>query len=561
MARKPFVLPLVLLFFSVSFISCLPDEFSKDYNFDLLWEPSYNGPVAFGDFTIKDILEQMLDTAELDQEIEIDEDTTNLYYVAYSDHIKSIHAYEWIEIPDQNFPNVYFYRPEVTIPAAALGNPGDIIYRKKIENFDFVTEHNERVDSIFLTSGNLNTNTYSTLHHTGWLIIHSDQIKIGNVPYRDSIAISDPSGNFQDIRTLPLDGYALRLDNQSDPDTTFIEIIFELYLIHSGADINAGEEVNVDMTFTDLVFQSAYGYFGDYDTLLIDNDRFEFDLFEYEFEGNVYFNDPRINLLVDNSFGLPIGVNLFGLKTYSQKTGIETDITFIPGVNPFLINAPDMSRIGQSVLTEIPINKYNSNINEVTNTTLSYIDYSARAITNPSGLPTQDNFVIDSSRASVDFEVVLPMDLRAEDFELQDTVDFDLSDLPEEGDDLEIDTFNIRMATKNTMPVEIFIQAVFVDSAYNIIDSLFSDGAIDLIRSPEIDSISGIVINAGVNDSIFADFTDRIDKMRDTRYAFVRGTFETAGQGQKMVKFYSYSELNFNMGVKLKVKVKKQKDQ
>ena len=555
MFRKTSLLPLFLLFFTVSFISCVPEEFNKDnYNFDMLWEPSYNGPVAFGNFTLKDILDSMLDSAELEQNIEIGEDTTNLYYVAYSDHIKSIRADEWIDLPDQNFSDVYFYRPPVTIPASELGNTGDIIYRKKVEKFDFVTEHNERIDSIFLTSGNLVTNTISTLHHTGWLIIHSDQIKINNEFYRDSIVISDASGSFSDSKITPLDGSALRLDNQSDPDTTFLEIIYELYLIHSGSDINAGEEVNVDMLFTNLVFKSAFGYFGDYDTLLIDNERFEFDLFEYKFEGNVYFGDPRINLIVDNSFGLPIGVNLFGLTAFSQKTGIETDITFEPGANPFLVNAPDLSQIGQSVVTEISVNRTNSNIDDVTNTTLSYLDYSARAITNPSGLPTQDNFVIDSSRASVDFEVMLPMDLRAEDFELEDTVDFDLSGIPEENDTIRIDTFQIRMATTNSMPVEINMQVVFVDELYDVIDSLFSGGQENVIKQPEVND-NGDVTRAGENE-IFVDFTDRVYRMRDTRHAMVRLTFETAEQGQKMVKFYSYSELSFKLGSKIKISIK-----
>jgi hypothetical protein len=554
MFRKTSLLPLFLLF-TVSFISCVPEEFNKDnYNFDVLWEPSYNGPIAFGNFTFKDILDSMLDSAELEQNIEIGEDTTNLYYVAYSDHIKSIRADEWIDLPDQNFSDVYFYRPPVTIPASELGNTGEIIYTKKVEKFDFVTEHNERIDSIFLTSGNLVTNTISTLHHTGWLIIYSDQIKINNEFYRDSIVISDASGNFSDSKITPLDGSALRLDNQSDPDTTFLEIIFELYLIHSGNDINAGEEVNVDMNFKDMIFKSAYGYFGDYDTLLIDNERFEFDLFEYKFEGNVYFGDPRINLIVDNSLGLPIGVNLFGLTAFSQKTGIETDIAFEPGVNPFLVNAPDLSQFGQSVVTEISVNKTNSNIEDVTNTTLSYIDYSARAITNPSGLPTQDNFVIDSSRASVDFEVVLPMDLRAEDFELEDTVDFDLSGIPEENDTIKIDTFQIRMATTNSMPVEINMQVVFVDELYDVIDSLFSGGEENVIKQPEVNA-NGDVTSAGENE-IFVDFTDRVYRMRDTRHAMVRLTFETAEQGQKMVKFYSYSELSFKLGSKIKISIK-----
>jgi len=552
MSRKTHISRLILLFFVAVITSCVPDEFTGKYNFDVLWEPVYNGPVAFGNFTLKDILDEMLDTSELDLDVEIDEDSTNLYYVAYSDHIKSIRASEWIDIPDQNFPDVYFYRPEIDIPADSLGITGATIYRKKVEKFDFATQHNERIDSIFLTSGNLNTNTFSTLHHTGWLIIHSDQIKIGDEFYRDSISISDASGSFSDSKVTPLNGSVLRLDNQSDPDTTFLEIIFELYLIHSGNDIMAGEEVNVDMTFTDLIFQSAYGSFGDYDTLLIDNEQFEFEMFEYEFEGNVYFGDPRINLLIDNSFGLPLGINLFGLSAYSQKTGIETDITFEPGVNPFIINAPDLSQLGQSVITEISVNKTNSNIDEVTNTTLSYIDYSARAITNPGGSATQDNFVLDSSRASVDFEVVLPMDLRAEDFEVEDTIDFDLSDIPDENDDFEIKSFQIRMETTNGMPVEINMQAVLVDTFYNVLDSLFTEETKNILPSALVDE-NGKVLAPSQNEVLIDFPPNRLDLIRDTRHAMVSGTFETTDEGQKMVKFYSYYVINFKLGVKTEI--------
>lgn len=559
MFRKTCRIPLYVLLLMLIIPSCVPEEFTRDYNTDILWTPTYNGPVAFGNFTLKDILDAMLDTAELETDIEIDEDSTNLYYVAYSDHIKSIRADEWIDLPDQNFPDVYFYRSSVDIPAIDLGQVDDTIYKIKVEKFDFVTQHNERIDSIFLTAGNLNTTTSSTLRHTGWLIIHSNQIMIGDGFYRDSISISDASGNFSDYKVLPLDGSALRLDNQSDPDTTFLEIIFELFLVHSGNDIKAGEEVNVDMTFTDLVFNSAYGYFGDYDTLLIDNERFEFELFEYEFEGNVYFGDPRINLIIDNSFGLPLGVNLFGLKAYSQKTGIETEITFDPGVNPFLINAPDLSQEGQSVITEISVNKTNSNIDEVTNTTLSYIDYSARAITNPGDLASQDNFVLDSSRASVDFEIILPMDLRAEDFEVEDTVEFDLSDIPDEDDDVDIKSLFVRMETTNGMPVEINMQVVLVDTFYNELDSLFTEETKNVLPSAIVDE-NGKVLAPSHNEVLIEFPPNRLDLIRNTRHAMVRGTFETTDEGQEMVKFYSFYEISFKLGVKTEISVTREQN-
>jgi hypothetical protein len=550
MSRKPILLPMILLFFTASFISCVPDEFTKDYNFDLLWEPSYNGPLAHGDFTLKDILEQMLDTTELEQDIEIDEDSTNLYYVAYSDFVTTVSADTWFKISNQYFPEVFFYRPLIDIPAAVLGNPGDTIPTTKTKYFDFTYKHHERLDSIRLKQCMLNTDVWSSLHHSGYLVIHSDKVILDGEYYRDTIIISDATGTFENHTMRSIDGATIYLNNQESLDTSFLEFNFDLYIIHSGSDIKAGEEVLVNMSFIDIKFKAAYGYLGNYDTLLADNDTLDFELFDYKFSGNVYFGDPRFNFYVDNSIGTPLGIDIFDFSG-QNKTGQSTEIVFEPGTNPFIAQGPDLSQIGETVSTLLTINNTNSNIDEITNTNLSQIVFSLMALTGIEGPENRNHFIFDNSTADINYEVILPMDLRAEDFELEDTVDFDLSDIPEEGDEIEIDTFQIRLATTNTMPVEIYIQVVFVDSAYNVIDSLFQDGAVDLIRSPEID-LNGKVNQAGVYNTS-EDFTDRLDKMRDTRHAFVRATFETAQQGQQMVKFYSYSALDFKLGTKIKI--------
>jgi len=552
MIKKIFFSPLILFSYLFLITSCLPDEFKKDYNTDILWTPTVNGPVAFGSLTLKDMLDRVLDSAELDLPVDIDEDSTNLYYVSYSDHISSIRADEWIEIPDQSFPEVYFYRPPVDIPAAGIGITGDTIKTSKVENFEFIFEHHERIDSIFLAEGNLHTYTSSSIRHEGYLVIHSDHIMIGDEFYCDTIVISDPSGTFQDHKVKSLDQSVLRLDNQSDPDTTFLEVKFDFYLVHSGNDINAGEEVKVDMIFTDLDFQSAFGYFGDYDTLLMENEKLEFEIFEGEFSGNIYFGDPRFNLNINNSFGLPIGIDLFGLYGYSEKTGQSVNIVFEPGVNPFIIHAPALADVGQSVINMISVNNQNSNIDSITNTTLSYISYNVRALTNPEGSGVQDNFILDSSAVSVDFEVVLPMDLRAEDFSLEDTVEFDLSDIPDEDDEAEIKSLQIRMETRNGMPVEIDMQVFLADSAYNVIDSLFTEETRNVLPSGIDLDEDGKIDYPSQEQPIVIDFSsDRIDRLRDTRHALVNATIETTNGGQKLVKFYSYYEISFKLGVKV----------
>lgn len=551
MFRKTRHIPLFILLSVFIIPSCVPDEFTKDYNTDILWTPTYNGPIAFGNFTLKDILDEMIDTAELETEIEIDEDANNLYYVAYSDSLTVLRADNWLKLSNQYFPEVFFYRPVVDIPASELGNVGETILTQKTKDYGFTVKHQERFDSIFLKGGMFYTDVWSTIHHTGYLVIYSDKVIMDGQYYRDTVFINDASGTFESHTLQPLDGTILYLDNEKDPDSTFLEFNFDLNIILSGSDINAGEQVLVNISFANLKFQSVYGYLGNHDTILADNDTINFELFEYEFDGNVYFGDPRFNYTVRNSLGLPLGIDFYNLSGHN-KDGQITEIIFEPGYNPFIAEGPDFSQIGESVLTEISINNTNSNIDDITSTKLSQFIFSMEALTNLEGPANRNHFILDESKTIINYEVVLPMDLRAEDFEVEDTVDFDLSDIPDEDDDVEIKSFLIRMETTNGMPVEINMQVVLVDTFYNVLDSLFTEETKNVLPSASVDQ-NGKVISPTQNE-ITIDFPpDRLDIIRNTRYAMVRGTFETTEEGQKMVKFYSYYEIKFKLGVKTEI--------
>lgn len=543
MLKKIYFLLSMFFPFLLFISSCIPDEFTKDINTDILWTSTVNGPVAFGSLSLEDLL------LEFDTTGFVDSDSTGLLYYAYRDSLGSFRADEWIGIPDADFPEVYFYRSPVDIPAALLGNAGDTLDNYKTENFDFVFTHSERIDSFKLKTGILHIDVISTIKHMGKLYITSDQIKMGHQNYSDTIIISDLSGSFEEHTTQILDGTTLWLDNQSDPDTAFLELKFHLELIHSGNDILSGEQVKVDMNFTDLEYQYIFGYLGDYDTLLIDHDTLDISLFEGEIEGYIDLANPEFNLYIDNSFGLPFGFELVGLKSYSNRSDITTDITFSPGYNPFILQAPDLDQVGVSIPTIISINKDISNIDEVANTDLSYFVYSVMVITNPEG-EVSSNFILDSSRISVEYEMVLPMNLRAENFGLKDTVDFDLEEIiPEEDSDFEIESLQIRLETDNGMPVDINLLVTLTDSAYNVLDSLFTEENKNILPSGILDA-NGVVI-APTHNEIILDFpSDRIDLIRKTKYVNVNGSFETTNEGQTYVKFYSYYNVDFKLGAK-----------
>ena len=355
------------MFISAVFVflgACVPDEFKKEYNTDILWEPSFTGPVAYGALSIEDILNNA-DSTGL-----IYKDSDNLMYVAFREKLEEIIAGDWIEIPDQQFVQIYYDYP-VSVPDSLLGPVGDTMPHEANRLFPFELSNNARIDSVLIKSGNLRTRTRSTLHHEGILISKSDFIKKDGQPYYQETVISDASGNFTNEFLTPIDGYWIYMDNESSQDTSFLKIDFEYYLINSGQDITAGEYVSVTKNFEDVMYEAVYGSVGNFDTTLIEDEVFDFELFEGDFSGVIYFGDPRFKLFVESSMGVPIGINLFNVSAYYAATDTRKDLVFTPGTNPFVINFPKINEIGQTKSTTIQVDKDNSNIHELTNSNIS----------------------------------------------------------------------------------------------------------------------------------------------------------------------------------------------
>ena len=526
------------------FGTCVPDEFTKEYNTDVLLEPFLTAPVAYGSLSIEDVLENA-DSTGL-----IYKDSTNLMYVAFREELDEIIAGEWIEIPDQEFVHIYYDYP-VSVPSAALGPVNDTMPHYETRHFPFELPNEARVDSVLIKSGFMRCHCRSTVHHEGILISYSDYIRKDGQPYYSETIISDASGNFTDETLIPVDGYWVYLDNEMSTDTSFLEIDFEYYLINSGADIESGEYVSVTKNFEDIVYDAVYGSVGDWDTALVQDEVFDFELFEGDFSGVIYFEDPRFKLFVESSVGVPIGINLFDISAYYASTDTRIDLEFVPGANPFIVKAPGMDEIGQTVSTTIQVDKNNSNINELTNSNISQFRFSAGALTNPPGSDTTENFVLDTSRVAVDFEIELPMDLRVEDFTLEDTVELSLS--MEDDQDFDINALEVTILTENWMPVDIHLQAFLVDSAYNILDSLLTGDNKHILRSGTV--TDGLITIPDEDSVTVAVVSGNFEEVKKTEYLILNATIESTDQGQTPVKIYSHYSIDFRVSIMLDAKL------
>ena len=526
----------------LALFSCVNDEWMADkYDFTVRWEPGYEGPVAWGDLSIEDML------AKFDTSGYLTEDSTHFLYFIF-DTSETVYAQDYFEIPDQDFIQVFF-QTEADIPGASLGNIGDDTTFVKVKHYEFERLGDERLDSARLRGGEIVIDVTSTIKHTGILTMHSDQIELNGQPYRKTINISDPTGNFHTVERIPLAGSTLYLDN-SNPDTTYLEMVFEFTLINSGADILASEVVSITKSFEDLDYQAVYGYAGVYDSLIIDREWIEFSSMPENFVGRIQLADPQIHLKVGNSFGVPFGIELLDLEA-RFKDGSLNPITLHPGVNPIIIDAPTLEQEGQKILSQAAVDSNNSNINQIASTDLTGIRVSVNALGNPTGF--LNNFILDTSHLDVNVEVVLPMHLRAEGLEMAEVHDFDMGG--DEGLSREnIKSFMFQLETENGLPLEVSIQVYLMDADENILDSLFNDQNRNILPSGVVDD-EGRVIMPTHNEVEIPLSESQIDHVFITEKIMVMLMVETTDQGTRDIKFYSNNSLGFKLGAKAEVSV------
>ena len=539
---KRFLPHAAILSLLIVFVSCMNDEWMADkYDFTVRWEPGFEGPLVFGNLSIEDML------TKFDTSGYLIEDSTNFLYFIF-DTSETVYADDYIDIPDQDFLQVFF-QSEVDIPGSSLGNIGDTITFIKVKNFEWERTGDERLDSVNMKGGEIVIFVTSTIKHTGILTIYSDQIELNGEQYRQVIDISDPSGNFSTTVRVPLAGASLRLDN-SNPDTTFLEMIFEFDLINSGADILASEIVSITKSFQNLDYQAVYGYVGVYDSLIIDKEVIEFSSMPEDFIGRIQLADPQIHLKVGNSFGVPFGIELLDLEARFKDASM-TPINLDPDVNPIIIDAPTINQAGQSILSHTAIDSNNSNINEIASTDLTGLQFSINALGNPTGF--MNNFILDTSHLDVNIEVVIPMHLRAEGLELADTFDFEIGG--DEGFSREnIKSFMFQLETENGLPLEVSIQVYFMDNNDDYLDSLFNEQNWNILPSGVVDD-DGKVIMTTYNKVEVPLTESQIDNVFIAEKIMIKTLVETTDQGTRDIKFYSTNSLSFKLGAKAEVSV------
>lgn len=510
--------------------------------------PGFAAPIAYGEFSIQDLLEMLNDSSGL-----ISQDEDSLINIYFSDTLLSVGAGDLLTIPDQLGSETYI-QSDIEIPEWLDIPEGTEYTFAKKETLDFLLDPEDDIDSLKLKAGTLYMNSYSQFKHPGWLRITSGNIVSPDGDSLDiSSQISSPSGDYTDMQEMDLNGYTILMDDGSTGGTGQAIIYVSLTLEKTAAPIGTTEKAGMNLDFRDIQYSAVFGKIGEREITDL-SDELALGLFETVNNlPELYFENPEFTLIVHNSYGIPISLDIQKFQTRSAASGDLTDLEFkTEEVNPFNIAAQTIDKIGEFVTSSRTYNNVTTNISELLEKVPDRIDYSISASAGSPDGSTQQNFLLDTSKIVTEIELNLPMWLRTTGYTMQQELDIAIDSLLDEISF--VDSAAMRLTTTSDWPFGISLQVYFQDDEGTTVSTLFDDAEAILAPAP-VNSSTGLVDRSAIQENPFNVVLtpDHIDELQGATKAVIEATLITsdADKGTN-VKFLSSYVLKYSLGVAAK---------
>ena len=317
-------------------------------------------------------------------------------------------------------------------------------------------------------------------------------------------------------------------------------------LVEHTATLPDGEVIELDqfvLQIQDFKFFYAEGYLGSepYDAA---RDTIPIEFFENWTRGNIYFEDPVIDIIITNSFGIPTQsvVEIFRVIS-ADGSRLDLESVFIDEGFPF--NYPSLDEVGESKTTVFRFDKTNSNIDEVLSANPIALEYDVNALTNPDTDPDIRGFLTDSSFYRVTVDVELPLFGRASDFAVTDTFGVSFAEYDE------VESLEFKLVTENELPIGIDLQAYFLAPDGAVLDSLLTSTE-RLIVAADVNG-NGEPIGS-VRNEVFIPF-DRaaFERVKTADRIALEAAFSTTADGTESVKIFATDPLRVGLGMKLRL--------
>jgi hypothetical protein len=262
---------------------------------------------------------------------------------------------------------------------------------------------------------------------------------------------------------------------------------------------------------------------------------------------SVYFEEPVFELSVLNSFGIPLTLKFNNLIATASDGGQSLAITGSAVDDSIVFNSPSLAQVGIGQSTLITLDKNTSNIRDIIAMPPTQMIFDVQVGTNTNQDRIPDNHVTDSSKFSIDLNVIIPMYGRVKNLVMQDTTDFNIK--IDSVKELEyLDYVTLYFVTENDFPVEVGLQVYFMTDSFEVIDSLISPYS-KLIQPGQVNAITGKVDKSTTDFTKIVMTKERFENLTSSTKLLIKGILETKDNGNTSVKFYSNYGIRFKLGV------------
>jgi hypothetical protein len=450
-------------------------------------------------------------------------DNDDLVWLIYQGELTSINGSDEFNIPNQSYNFDFSYNGTFKDKATF------------IQELSFTPQEDEDVRKIIFQSGQMSISALCPQ-----LVIEGVQLQIvGTILNSDNGSGSPITFAMQLSESANID-LAGKVLNFTAGQTLSIQI--DVTII-SGTPSSPPYTINFSNQFLNMDFFEMQGYFKQR-SFTLGADDVDLGFFKNVVDGEIFFEDPVIELDADNSYGIPIDVHFDAFFSSYDANIVDVTGNPIPD-NPWRINAPTIINPGTIVNTHYDITKFNSNIHDVIEIMPKKVSYNIRGETNPDG-NTELNHIRRNSQFKVGVTVNLPLHGWLKLAGFRDTMDFALPEVES------IEYLELVINTVNSIPVSSFLQMDAFDADYNFLKTVLR-GDQALILAADVDYEGNVLSETRATTSIRIE-KEELEDIKDVAYLIFRAKITSFGDGQRNIKIFSHNELNVYVGVKAGIK-------
>lgn len=349
----------------------------------------------------------------------------------------------------------------------------------------------------------------------------------------NSLLINAPTGVTNSLLDLSNANIFLGADAVKDHNMLRLSVATNILASSGMVEFDTSDYIEIEFDASTAKFAYLDGYLGQdtFDISINDIDVSQL----AELGRGIRMENPKMRIYVNNSFGIPILVELDITAKDEQGKALPMN------AQNMYLPYPSIAERGTVKKGTFEINKNNSDIVECLGMPAVLFDIRGRAIMNPDGFTGFTNHITNISAIDLGFDADIPMTFTAQNFAYVDTLD--------QGRSLrglaDFDLLELKIKTINGFPLGGTIDLIFTDSAYKVIDSLVN---VTLLQSAIVGT-DGKITASFENMSTFLMPGVMLDKLdaKKCAYILIRTNFNSYDNGNAPVSIYTSCALDISL--------------